>query len=66
VKGLLRTGFNASTAFYAIRFILNLVYRKLHGTDLLALLAIYALVSINFELVFTTTQRLLKGTHGAE
>ena len=44
----LRASFHTSGAFNAVRLIQYLVYRKLHGADLLALAAIDAFLSVHF------------------
>jgi len=63
---LFRTSLNASGAFDAVRIVENLVNRKLHRTDLLALAAVDAQRFIHFELIFFAAHRSLQRSHRAE
>jgi len=57
---------HTSGAFDAIRIIQNLIYRKLHGTDLLAFSAVDTPFFIHFELVPVASDDSLHRAHGTE
>lgn len=65
-QGILRAGLDAAAALYAVRQILDLINRKLHGADLPAPLAVDASLPVYGEQIPAPAQCPLQCPHGAE